>query len=111
MLTAKIRSRPIIEERKIEKTIENIPKEAFTILDFIETLRRLYPKDWKGLAERFGLFRDKRRYTVSTYLSNRLDGYSHKPYSILAPFTRYSEGRFTDYRKTTDEERKAFGAP
>lgn len=104
-------SKPIIEEKKIEETIRNIQKEAFTVLDFIKTLKRLYPEDWKELVERFGLFGGKRRYTVSTYLSNRLDLYSHKPPSVLTPFTRYSEGRFIDYRKTTDNERKVFGSP
>jgi len=29
----------------------------------------------------------------------------------LIKFTRYREGKFKDYRKTTDEERKAFGSP
>jgi len=33
-----------------------------------------------------------------------------KPYSTLAPFTRYSECRFTDYEKATDQERKTFGS-
>lgn len=104
-------SKPIIGEEKIRKTIENTPKESFTVLDFTETLRRLYPEDWEGLTKRFGLFGGRRRYTVSTYFSNRLDVYSHKACSILAPFTRYSEGRFIDYRRTTDEERKVFGSP
>jgi hypothetical protein len=103
--------RPIIEEEKIEITVRNIRKEAFTVLDFIKTLERLYPEDWKKLAERFGLFGEKKRYTVSTCLSNRLDLYSHKPHSILAPFTKYSEGRFVNYRKTTDGEGRVFGSP
>jgi hypothetical protein len=109
-MTVRMRAKTIIEERKIEKTIQNISKKTLTVLDFIETLKRIYPEDWNGLVEEFGLFGNKRRYTVSTYLSNRLDVYSHKPYSILAQFTRYSEGRFMDYRKTTEEERKVFGS-
>jgi len=48
---------------------------------------------------------------VTTYLSNRLDLYSRKPYSLLVTFTRYSEGKFKDYRRTTKEERKYFGSP
>jgi hypothetical protein len=104
-------SKTIIGEENIRKTIENIPKESFTVLGFIKTPRRLYPEDWKGLTKRFGLFGGKRRYTFSTYFSNRLDVYSHKACSILAPFTRYSEGRFENYRRTTDEERKVLEAP
>ena len=106
-----MRSRTIVEEEKIEKTIKRILKDSFTILDFIETFKGMYLEDWKRLVERFGLFGSKSRYTVTTYLSNRLDIYSHKPYSILVPFTRYKEGKFKDYRKTTEEEKKVFGSP
>jgi len=63
------------------------------------------------LGERFGLFGSKRRYTVATYFSNKLDVYSQKPCSILVPFTRYKKGKLKDYRKTTEEERKVFGSP
>jgi hypothetical protein len=63
------------------------------------------------LVEKFGLFGSKRRYTASTYLSNRLDVYSQKPHSILVPFTRYAQGKFQSYRKTTVEERAVFGSP
>jgi len=34
-----------------------------------------------------------------------------KLHSTLITFTRYSEERFTDYRMTTVEERKAFRSP
>jgi len=104
-------SKTIVEEKKIEETIKNIPEDWFTVLDFTEVFRRNYPEEWKRLVERFGLFGSKRRYTVTTYFSNRLDVYSQKPYSILAPFTRYKEGKFKDYRRTTEEERKVFGSP
>jgi hypothetical protein len=37
--------------------------------------------------------------------------YAHmKPYFTLAPFTGYSECRFTDLEKATDQERKTFGS-
>jgi len=106
-----MRSRTIVEEEKIEKTIRRILKDSFTVLDFMEMFKGMYPEDWKRLVERFGLFGSKRRYTVATYLSNRLDVYSHKPHSMLVPFTRYKEGRFKDYRKTTEDEKKVFGSP
>jgi len=106
-----MRSKTIVEEEKIEETVKNIPKNLFTVLDFIEVFRCIYPEDWRRLVERFGLFGSKRRYTVATYFSNQLDVYSHKLYSILVPFTRYREGRYEDYRKTTREERKVFGSP
>jgi hypothetical protein len=104
-------SKVIVEEEKIEETIRNVNKGSFTVLDFTEVFKRLYPDVWEQLVEKFGLFGNKRRYTVTTYFSNRLDVYSQKPHSILVPFTRYKQGKFKDYRKTTDEERKIFGSP
>jgi len=106
-----LKSKSIIDEQTIEVAIKNISKDAFTVLDFIEAFKTLYPEEWKQLVERFGLFGSKRRYTVTTYLSNRLDVYSQKSHSILVPFTRYKEGKFRDYRRTTEEERKVFGSP
>lgn len=103
-------SKTIVEEEKIEKTIKDIPRESFTVLDFVDVFKGMYPKDWKRLVGRLGFFGSKRRYTVTTYLSNRLDTYSQKPYSILVPFTRYKESK-KDYRKTTKEEKKIFGSP
>jgi len=106
----KMASKTIIDEKQIEETIKRIPKHQFTVLDFIEIFKRTCPEDWERLVKRFGLFGNKRRYTVTTYLSNRLDAYSQKPHSILVPFTRYKEGKFKNYRKTTEEERKVFGS-
>ena len=101
----------LLEEEKIEETIKRILQSSFIVLDFIGVFKELYPEDWERLVERFGQFGEKRRYTVTTYLSNRLDLYSQKPHSILLPFTRYSEGKFKDYRKVTKEEQKHFGSP
>jgi len=101
--------KPLLEEEKIEKTIKRIPQSSFTVLDFIEVFKTWYPEDWKQLVKRFGQFGEKRRYTVTIYLSNRLDLYSQKPHSLLHHFTRYSKGKFKDYRKPTKEEQKHFG--
>jgi hypothetical protein len=99
----------LLEEEKLENTIRRIPQDSFTVLDFTEAVKKAYLEDWKRLAKRFGVFGQKRRYTATTYLSNRLDVYSQKPDSLLRPFTRYSEGKFKDYRRPTEEERKHFG--
>jgi hypothetical protein len=56
---------------------------------------------------KFGLFGGKRRYTVATYFSNRLDVYSQKTHSIPFPLIRYKEGKFKDYRRTTEDEKEA----
>lgn len=104
-------TKTLLEEEKIEKMISKIPQQSFTVLDFIKIFKKLYPADWSRLVGRFGQLGEKRRYTVTTYLSNRLDLYSQKPHSLLRPFTRYSEGKFKDYRRPTKEERKHFGSP
>jgi hypothetical protein len=104
-------SKTVVEEKKIVETIKNMPSDSFTVIDFIAVFREIYPRDWETLVEKFGLFGSKRRYTVSTYLSNRLDTYSHKPHSILMPFARYKEAKLKDYRKTTEDEKRVFGSP
>jgi hypothetical protein len=109
-VVSRMGSKRLVEEEQIEKTIKAIPKTSFTVLDFMDTFSGMYPEDWKRLVERFSLFGSKRRYTVTTYLSNRLDTYSQKPYSILAPLTRFTESK-EDYRRTTKEEKKVFGSP
>jgi hypothetical protein len=100
----------LLDEERIVATIRGIAGSSFTVLDFIRVFETLYPDDWKRLTQRFGQFGEKRRYTVNTYLSNRLDVYSQKPQALLEPFTRYSQARFKDYRRATDEERKRFGS-
>ena len=100
----------LLGEEKIKQTIRAVSNDTFTVLDFIATFKRKYPLDWSKLVERFGQFGSKRRYTVTTYFSNRLDVYSQKPSSILEPFTRYKQAKFKDYRRTTPNERKVFGS-
>ena len=100
----------LLDEQKVESTVKTIEKDAFTVLDFIEAFRLLYPHDWARLVKRFGKFGEKRRYTVTTYLSNRLDVYSQKPESLLRSFTSYSKGKFRDYRNVMDNERQYFGS-
>ena len=103
-------AKTLLEENKIEVTIKNITNDSFTVLDFMVTFKEKYLVDWKNLVQRFGQFGSKRRYTVTTYLSNRLDAYSQKPGSLLEPFTRYKQAEFKDYRRTAPEERKVFGS-
>lgn len=101
----------ILEERKIIETILKLPRSSFTILDFMKTFRELFPDEWQKLTERYGLFGKKKRYTVATYLANRLYIYSYKPESILKPFQKYKKGGKGDYQRATKEERNYFGSP
>jgi hypothetical protein len=101
---------PLLREEKIIETIRKLPQDFFTILEFMETFKKLFPDDWKRLVERFGLFGEKKRYTVATYLANRIYTYSHKPNSLLKPFRRYTKGKKDDYRRATKEERESFGS-
>ena len=108
---ARMGPKTIIEEKKIEETIKKLSKNEFTVLDFIEAFRNIYPRDMKMLVEKFGVFGSKRRCTTTTHFSNRLDVYPQKADPILVPFTRYKEDKFKDYRRTSKEERKIFGSP
>ena len=102
--------RTLVEEEKIEQTISAVASDSFTVLGFMAIFKEMYPVDWKKLVDRFGQFGSKRRYTITTYLSNRLDVYSQKPGSLLEPFVRYKQAKFKGYRRTTLEERKIFGS-
>ena len=84
---------------------------SFTILDFMEAFRELFPNDWGRIVERYGLYGSKRRYTVATYLSNGLYTYSHKPHSTPEPLVKYTEDRTKSFRRATDEEGKGFREP
>jgi hypothetical protein len=98
----------LLSEAKLESTIRRIPQDSFMVLDFVKSLKRLHVEDWKRPVERFGQHGQRRRYTVTTHLS-KLDLYSQNPNSLLGPFTSYSKGRFRDYSRLTEEERKHFG--
>jgi len=104
-------TKTLLENEKIVETIRNMPQSSFTVLGFIEVFRSSYPREWERLVQRFGQFGEKRRYTVTTYLSNRLDLYSRQPGSLLLPLTPFSQDKLKDYRRTTKEERKHFGSP
>jgi len=101
----------VLEERKLAETVERLHTNSFTVLDFMRTFKGLFLDEWQALVKRFGLFGEKRRYTVATYLANRLYTYSHKSESCLAPFRNYGSRGRGDYRRATKEERKTFGSP
>jgi hypothetical protein len=104
-------ARSLLDKEKLVETIKRVPGRSFTVLEFMDVFQSLYPLDWQRLVQRYGLYGEKRRYTVTTYLSNRLDLYSKEPDSLLLPLTSYSEDRSKDYRRPTKEERKRFGSP
>lgn len=107
---AKMVQKTLLEENKIEETIRTVTNDSFTVLDSIAAFREKYPIDWEKLVRRFGQFGSNKRYTVTTYFSNRLDVYSQKSDSLLESFARYRQARFKDCRRTTHEERKFFGS-
>jgi hypothetical protein len=104
-------AKALLEEEKLERAIRSVRKRSFTVLEFSAALRAVYPEDWSRLTERFGEFGEKRRYTISTYLSNRLEVYSRKPHSLLRPHEHYGEADFAGYRRPAAEERERFGSP
>jgi hypothetical protein len=95
----------------IESTIRSMRKRRFTVLEFADALKRRHPPVWRELVDRFGEFGEKRRYTVSTYLSNRLEEYSRLRGGLLARHARYSENRARGYRRPTESEKERFGSP
>jgi len=101
----------LLEEIKLAQTVERLPTNSFTVLDFMRAFKGLFPDEWQALVERFGLFGQKKRYTVATYLANRLYTYSHKSESCLIRFRKYVSATKGDYRRATKDERRVFGSP
>ncbi len=56
----------LLEEEKITTTIKKLRKSSFSILDFMELFKKLFPNEWEKLVERFGLFGERKRYPVAT---------------------------------------------
>lgn len=50
-----MRSKTVVEKKKIEETIRNTPLDSFTVFDFTAVLRKIYPGDWKTLVQKFGM--------------------------------------------------------
>jgi len=67
-VVVKMRSKTIVEEKKIEETVKNIPEDSFTVLDFTEVFRRTYPEEWKRLVERLA-----RAMSDKTYLKHNMN--------------------------------------
>jgi hypothetical protein len=103
---------PRVSVEQIEPVIHQMP-DAFTILDFVETFQELFPDLWQQLVDRYGLYGSGTRYSVLTYLSNRLSSYSkRKAPGLLEPMPvgwKPEEGRYL--RRTTPEEQQHFGSP
>jgi hypothetical protein len=102
---------PLLSREEIESTVRAIRKREFTVLDFGDRLRTRNPGIWQALTARFGEFGEKRRYTVTTYLSNRLEEYSRRADGLLERHPHYSEDREAGYRRPDAEERTRFGSP
>jgi len=47
-VVVEMRSKTIVEEKKFEETIKNIPGDWFTVLDFTEVFRLVYSKSGRG---------------------------------------------------------------
>jgi hypothetical protein len=104
--------KPLISTEQIETVIRGMP-EGFTTLDFVGVFKKQFPVLWRQLAKRYGLHGSGTRYSVLTYLSNRLSVYSRrKSPGLLEPTPtgwNPQAGRFL--RRTTSTERKRFGSP
>jgi len=50
-IVVEMESKTIVEEKNIEETTKNIPRDSFTVLDFMEVFRSMFPEDWEDLAK------------------------------------------------------------
>jgi hypothetical protein len=100
-----------VDMDQLEATISRMDP-TFTILDFADEFQAQFPGAWRGLVERYGLYGSGTRYSVLTYLSNRLSSYSRrKSTGLLEPTPtgwKPEEGPFL--RRTLPEERGRFGS-
>ena len=105
-------STPLVSTEQLEIFISRMP-DGFTILDFADDFRERFPDVWRGLVERYGLYRSGIRCAALTYLSNRLSAYLRRKKPGLVEPTpvgwKPEEGRYL--RRTSREERQRFGSP
>jgi len=104
-------SMPLVPDAELEATIRMMPM-AFTVLDFADVFAESFPLRWAQLVDRYGLYGSGTRYSVLTYLGNRIGSYSRrKEPNLLEPTPSGwtpEEGPFL--RRTSPEERKRFGS-
>lgn len=95
---------------QLAETIEAIPSDAFTILDFISLFADRFPTEWALLQSTFGERGDgsRRSYTAATYLGNRLSQLTKKPGGPLLPMVKWQAGgvETPNQRIATSEERR-----
>jgi hypothetical protein len=101
----------LVAEETIERVIEAVPAREFTVIEFIEALRKESSRDLDLLLKKYGQFGEERnsQYTIKNYLSSRLLRHSQKPHSLLQKFTPYRIDREKDFRETTPKERLSHG--
>ncbi len=102
---------PLVPDEEVEATIE-LMAPSFSILAFADAFAAAFPDRWDALVERYGLYGSGTRYSVLTYLGNRLSSYSRRTEANLLEPTPEGwsprEGPFL--RRSTDEERERFGS-
>jgi hypothetical protein len=103
----------LVAEETIERTIEAVPVREFTVIDFIEAMRKESPRDLDLLLKKYGEFGEERnsQYTIKHYLAYRLMRHSWKQHSRLQKFTIWRIDKKKDFRETTKEERLSHGSP
>ncbi len=101
----------LVPDAQLEQVIRGM-SPAFTVLDYADRFRDLFPETWEALMARYGLYGSGTRYSALTYLSNRLSSYSRrKQPNLLEPTPvgwNPQESRYL--RRTTPEERQRFGS-
>ncbi|MDI7277290.1 MAG: hypothetical protein QME94_15040 [Anaerolineae bacterium] len=100
-----------VAPEQLEAVIRRLP-EAFTTLDFAAAFAEQYPDLWQRLIARYGLYGSGTRYSVLTYLGNRLSSYSRRrSQALLEPMPVGWKSKQERYlRRSTPEERERFGS-
>ncbi len=105
-------TQPRVSADQLEAVLRRMA-ESFTVLDFCQAFEETFPNLWQQLVEHYGLYGSGTRYSVLTYLSNRLSSYSRrKTPGLLEPTPKGwkpVEGRYL--RHSTADERQHFGSP
>jgi len=103
----------LVTEETIEQTIKAIPAREFTVIDFIDTLRKTSPRDINLLLKKYGELGEERKsqYTYKHYLAQRLMRLSWKPHSLLQEFTPWHIDKKKNFRETTPKESLTHGSP
>jgi hypothetical protein len=109
LLMEVVMSAKLLTYEMIASTIPRIPASEFTVLDFIDAFQLAYPQIWKQIEDRYGTYGEKRQYTSSCYISQKIQRFSWKDQELLEPHTPWTVDKEKDFRFPSDKEKERTG--